>query len=345
LSASGRPWVAALSSPGYFHGSKEKHSRHNTPTRSGASTPRQSRERCFESLFNDAAQRKERTERKKKEIEERVESDNRIQAETSIRATRRYRSRDNRSVLERSAEHMRRKQERLQDAEREKAATQDLELEECTFHPKLSGRPLSVGRASEADKALRRLALKQKESYDYLVKLVADFRRKREIAQKQGFGMDLQEKQKMKADFEARSNVYLNDLKGIESRAQQHLQDLAASSLAGYQLTNSGFVPNLSATAEAQVMAELQQDCSAPPQRWPAAGDQAAGSAVQRVQSPIKRHSTPRKGGAGATAKSISGGEAPRGGKRGSCTGSEPRSTMRGGGGATCTPGPSDCVH
>lgn len=174
-----RPWVPAITSPTYFwrHDERKRGSSVvsvDSPPNSACSTPRRRRGNRFHHLHADAAER----DRRRQERKESIESDNEMQLaisrESSCRATRRYKSSDTRTVLERTEDHMRRKAELAELAALEKKKKDEQELEGCTFKPALRHhrRPIKrVPDERELERHLRQLAHKQLDVKARLVQL------------------------------------------------------------------------------------------------------------------------------------------------------------------------------
>jgi len=172
------PWVPAITSPTYFwrHDERKRSSSRigvESPPSSACSTPRRRRGKCFNQLHADAAEREKRRRERKEALESDSESQLQASRESSLRATRRYKSCDTRSVLEKTEEHLRRKAELQRLALVEKKKREEEELKECTFKPASSHRkrPHRVPDERELERHLRQLAHKQLDVKARLVQL------------------------------------------------------------------------------------------------------------------------------------------------------------------------------
>jgi len=178
---SNKAWSPAISKPSYFSSMKERPRSSSrepqtcppTPPRSACSTPRRQRG-VYQGLYKDAElrnkRRKERTEAKE------VDSESQLRAsrESSLRATRRYRSSDTRTVLQRSDDHLRRKADFQRSALIHQRTKEEEELQECTFRPTLQVRSIAARRAQDEramERHLRQLAHKQLDVRARLVQL------------------------------------------------------------------------------------------------------------------------------------------------------------------------------
>lgn len=187
LGAKSKPsWVPAISTPTFFSRSTRSSSRgKDSPPRSACSTPRRRRGQCYYDLYNDAADRQRRRKEKKEELEATEISQIRAERESSLRATRRYQFNDERGVLGRTDELLKRKAERQKEGLREQRRREENEMEECTFQPSLCGqqRESSPERRQkrrderELERHLRQLAHKQLDVRARLVQLESEWLR------------------------------------------------------------------------------------------------------------------------------------------------------------------------
>lgn len=179
-------WMPAIKKPSLLSQMKDSRSRSNsrarsaTPPRSNCSTPRRQRGECYHDLYADAQERLNRRKARKEAREADSENQLRVSRESSLRATRRYRSKDTRTVIERTEEHARRKAELRGVAEQNRRSKEEEELEECTFRPVLQARSSTARRAQderEMERHLRQLAHKQLDVRARLVQLEREWAR------------------------------------------------------------------------------------------------------------------------------------------------------------------------
>jgi hypothetical protein len=167
--------------------------------------------------------------------------------ESSLKATRRYRSRDKRNVIQRSEDHMRRKADRQDIASQNLRSKLQSEMQECTFRPALRARSSSARRMRderEMERHLRQLAHKQLDVRARLVQL---------------------EREWLRAHRQHKAMLARRIKEEIQSRKQEVFELLNTKEGQGYywervqRLSEAG-VASSSKLAQTRVLSELLED-------------------------------------------------------------------------------------
>jgi len=190
LGAAKKPsWVPAISTPTLFSRREPRNSsRQSTlsPPRSTCSTPRRRRGQCYQDLYADAAERRKKRKEKQEEVENNEIVQIQAERESSLRATRRFQSNDERGLLGRTDDHLRRKAEMLRYAEQAQRRKEEEEIQACTFKPSITHRNRENSPARrqhderEMERHLRQLAHKQLDVRARLVQLEREWHRTHE---------------------------------------------------------------------------------------------------------------------------------------------------------------------